>query len=67
MAITAVKTSFEDYLKSQLDKTCDFRIRAEMVDGHPKFYIHPMNVDGDTLDYLVSGNQLECVTNKQTG
>lgn len=57
-----VETTFENYLKSQLDASIDFRLRAEVVEGGVKFYIHPQDVNGDTLDYLVSGNNLECVT-----
>jgi hypothetical protein len=27
-------------------------------DGNVSFYIHPMNVSGDTLDFAVAGNDL---------
>ena len=58
-----IETTLEDYLKSQIPIAVkDFRLRAEVVEGGVKFYIHPQDVSGDTLDYKVTGNSLECVT-----
>lgn len=54
--------SLEDYLAKCLNGTVpviDHSLRSERLpDGRIKFYIHPSNVDGDTLDFVVSGNVL---------
>ena len=37
----------------------DHALRADIApDGTVSFYIHPQNVDGDTLNFVVDGNQL---------
>ncbi|MGH2505841.1 MAG: hypothetical protein ACRDHZ_00240 [Ktedonobacteraceae bacterium] len=30
-------------------------------DGSIRFYIHPANVDGDTVDFYVTGNKLQVI------
>jgi hypothetical protein len=57
-----IETTFEEYLRSQYSKAIDFHIRAEVNEQGVEFYIHPQDVNGDTLDYRVNGNTLECVT-----
>lgn len=58
-----IKTTFEDYLRSEIPTAIkDFRIRATVVNNQVQFYIHPQDVNGETLDYLVVGNSLECIS-----
>ena len=35
-----------------------FNVAGDPVLSPPCFYIHPIDVDGDTLDFQVTGNQL---------
>lgn len=53
----------EEYLKSNCERqVIDHTIRAEIgKDGNPRFYIHPAGVSGDTLDFVVTKNQLHPV------
>jgi len=37
----------------------DSSIRHEVRDGKVRFYIHPTNVSGPTLDFEVEGNTLK--------
>lgn len=55
--------TLEQYLKSNCERqVIDHAIRAEIgKDGNPRFYIHPANVSGDTLDFVVTKNQLHPV------
>jgi hypothetical protein len=40
----------------------DHSLRVEKLpDGRHKFYIHPNGVNGDTLDFTVTGRMTECV------
>lgn len=65
MNVHLVETTFEDYLRSQMIQGIDFRIRViTRMDGKLVFYIHPLEKDGETLDFMVEGNKLECVTQK---
>lgn len=61
-----VLTTLEDYLKANIKEGCEFRLVIKnSIDGNmetPEFYIHPMNRNGDTLDYRVTANGLECVS-----
>lgn len=52
--------TLEQYLKTNCErKVIDHAIRAEIgKDGNPRFYIHPSGVSGDTLDFVVTKNQL---------
>lgn len=52
--------TLEQYLKSNCAAgVIDHSIRAEIgKDGNPRFYIHPANVSGETLDFVVTNNQL---------
>ena len=55
--------TFEQYLKVNCtDGNIDHSLRAQIgSDGHPRFYIHPSNVSGETLDFVVTDNQLHPV------
>lgn len=56
-----MEQTFEDYLKLHFGKAIDFELRVEFPNGEfgkPKFYIHPQNVNGETWDFEVHGNQL---------
>jgi len=37
----------------------DHAIRHEVRDGKVRFYIHPMTVNGPTLDFEIEGNTLK--------
>ena len=54
--------TLEDYLAGCLNRAApviDHLLRAERLpDGRIKFYIHPASADGDTPDFVVSGNTL---------
>lgn len=52
--------TLEQYLKTNCERqVTDHSIRAEIgTDGNPRFYIHPANVSGETLDFVVTKNQL---------
>lgn len=55
--------TLEQYLKTNCERqVIDHAIRAEIgQDGCPRFYIHPAGVSGDTLDFVVTKNQLHPV------
>lgn len=55
--------NLEEYLKTNCAAgVIDHSIRAEIgKDGNPRFYIHPANVSGETLDFVVTKNQLHPV------
>ena len=55
--------TLEQYLKSNCERqVIDHAIRAEIgEDGNPRLYIHPSGVDGETLDFVVTKNQLHPV------
>lgn len=56
---------FETYLKENFKKnTIDYAIRAEVIEGKPRFYIYPNGKDGITLDFEVKGNELIPINNK---
>lgn len=53
--------TLEQYLRESYEAgTFDHDIRCEVRQGgQVKFYIHPLAKDGDTLDFVVTGNLLE--------
>ena len=59
--------TLEQYLRENVQKgAIDHMIRASVdSDGWVTFYIHPHGVDGDTLDFSVSGDQLFALQVKQ--
>ena len=60
-----IDLTFEQYLRSQLSQSIDFKLRVlTNKDGDLVFYIRPDSVDGDTLDFLVDGNALDCVSER---
>lgn len=56
--------TFENYLRDAiLGKTSerpaiDHSIRADIVDGQVVFYVHPSGIGGETLSFVVKGNEL---------
>ena len=52
--------TLEKYLKEYHGKgIVDHAIRFHVhIDGLVSFYIHPLNADGETLDFVVCENQL---------
>lgn len=64
-----MKPNLEQYLKESYEAgVIDFRIRQTVTgEGNVVFYIHPMGKDGETLDFMVKGNdlaQFNCATNR---
>lgn len=58
-----VTLTFEEYLKTNSKEGCEFRLVLKNSDAENlEFYIHPLNRNGDTLDYKVSDNSLKCVS-----
>ena len=56
MSKKSLSEYFEDNIKSNV---IDHVIRASKDSyGNITFYIHPINVSGDTLDFIVDGNNL---------
>ena len=54
--------TLEEYLRADLARgVIDHAIRAEVNGGEVKFYIHPANESGDTLDFAVAGNFLTLI------
>lgn len=53
-------TNLETYFRNTIQNGCiDHALRATVGnDGVISFYIHPYGKDGDTLDYVVSGDTL---------
>lgn len=52
--------TLDTYLTENFERgVIDHALRANVDDeGALTFYIHPMGVDGDTLDFQVNGNSL---------
>jgi hypothetical protein len=52
--------TLEQYLRENVEKgAIDHSIRATITsEGNVEFYIHPLNVSGDTLDFMVCNNAL---------
>lgn len=45
------------------NRTIDHSLRATVIEDKVKFYIHPVNANGDTLDFEVIGDALIPLTN----
>lgn len=57
------KFTLENYFQIHEGKAIDFRIRIQKNQNNQySFYIHPQDVDGETWDFKVIGNFLECTT-----
>lgn len=56
--------TLDSYLKENFDNgVIDHAIRAHVDEqGWVTFYIHPLNVSGETLDFSVTANNLRCRT-----
>lgn len=59
------RKTFEKFLSDVLDKGhCDFSLMAKKSQqGEVTFYIHPNNIDGETVDFVVQGNTLIPIQN----
>lgn len=57
---------FQKYLDNAIDKGIhELRlVVSKHKDGTPKFYIHPLNKDGDTADFLVRDQMTFDITGK---
>lgn len=59
-------TTLEQFFRNHYGKAIDFRIRVEYTLGDKtQFYIHPMDVNGQTLTFEVEGNTLKLLTQVQ--
>ncbi|MBG1271760.1 hypothetical protein [Nostoc sp. WHI] len=57
------KFTVENYFQLHDGKAIDFRLRVQKDQNNQySFYIHPQDVDGETWDFKVIGNFLECTT-----
>lgn len=57
------KFTLENYFQLHDGKAIDFRLRVQKDQNNQySFYIHPQDVDGETWDFKVIGNFLECTT-----
>ncbi|RCJ21558.1 hypothetical protein A6S26_24220 [Nostoc sp. ATCC 43529] len=57
------KFTLENYFQLHDGKAIDFRLRVQKHQNNQySFYIHPQDVDGETWDFKVIGNFLECTT-----
>ncbi|MEH1887427.1 hypothetical protein [Nostoc sp.] len=55
--------ALENYFQLHDGKAIDFRIRTQKDQNNQySFCIHPQDVDGETWDFKVIGNFLECTT-----
>lgn len=56
--------TLDSYLKEGFEKgIIDYAIRTHVDEtGWVTFYIHPLNVSGETLDFSVTANNLRCLT-----
>jgi hypothetical protein len=52
--------TLEQYLRDELANSgaIDFSLRASVSDGSVRFYIHPTNRAGMTVDFEIKGNTL---------
>lgn len=55
--------TLEDYFRRELSEgKIDFRLRVTLdSDNRPQFYLHPLDRDGQTVDFCVEGNDLKPV------
>lgn len=59
-------TTLEQFFRNHFGKAIDFRLRIEYtLENKIQFYIHPMDVDGQTLTFEVEGNTLKLLTQTQ--
>ncbi|MEH1853746.1 MAG: hypothetical protein V7L11_19190 [Nostoc sp.] len=57
------KFTLENYFQIHEGKAIDFRLRVQKDQSNQySFYIHPQDIDGETWDFKVIGNFLECTT-----
>jgi hypothetical protein len=60
-----IDITLEDYFRAHYGRAVDFSLRIDYnPDNSIRFYIHPDRMNGDTLDFKVDGNSVECVTKK---
>lgn len=61
--------TLEKYFHENMDRdVIDFSVRARNFgQGKVGFYIHPDSHDGETLDFMVQGNELRCSTPNTDG
>lgn len=58
--------NLQQYFQENWDRNViDHALRAQPTeDGRIHFYVHPDGHDGDTLDFIVEGNQLTPLNNR---
>lgn len=67
-----LRLTLEEYFRKQFAtqrtgepyQVIDHALRCEFAEGVVRFYIHPANVSGDTVDFEVRGNVLTPDMNK---
>ncbi len=55
-----MRMTLEEYLRDTFERggTIDHAVRAHVDGERVTFYIHPHDADGNTMDFVVSGNTL---------
>ncbi len=55
--------TLEKYLRdADAAGAIDHSVRARVGNGAVTFYIHPQGQDGQTLEFVVGGNGLSCIS-----
>lgn len=55
--------TLENYLRASISVgAIDHALRAQVVGGEVRFYIHPNGKDGNTENYRVTGNTVEVLS-----
>ena len=54
--------TLEEFFQRHQNKAVDYSLRVETQNGKFRFYIHPQNVNGETWDFELEGNQLKCIS-----
>lgn len=59
-----VEVTLEEYINSEIPNGYgEFRLVANRnPDKTLKFYLHPLNRDGETRDFAVNGDEVVCIT-----
>jgi hypothetical protein len=65
MNVYSIDITLEQYFRAHYNRAVDFALRIDFdINNNVRFYIHPLNAEGETLDFSVNGNTVECITQK---
>jgi hypothetical protein len=60
-----VDKTLEEYLRESMSSSNIFSITASEIDGRIGFVIHPLDKNGETMDFTVRGNGLHSCTTRR--